>query len=88
MVERDWSEWLDVIDSNSGEVLFACVHCGTGDHGWDFWASSSVNQFHASNLEELFKAASWVMRAHIKCAEVMGYWKPEFMAWWNENKED
>lgn len=81
-MERDRREWLTVRDPDTGEVFFHCAHCGNGDYGWEFWASSSVNQFHATNFEELFNAVSWVVRDHINHYEVVGYFEPEFTAWW------
>ena len=83
----DLSAWLRILDPNSGEIFFDCAHCGTGDYGWDWFASSSVNTFHASTDNELFRAASWVMRDHPH-ADVIGFMGEDFLEWWNEPAED
>jgi hypothetical protein len=85
-MERDWSEWLTVRDPSSSEVFFSCAHCGNGDYGWQ--RTDNGFSTHYKNFEELFIAVSWVLREHIENAWVVGYFRPEFMAWWNENKED
>jgi hypothetical protein len=76
---RDFSCWLSVVNSATGEVIHETWHgVASGKVGW-LWNEWNDSDNPVSQ-PELFSHVRDILRCHPECAPV-GYLLPEYWAW-------